>query len=476
MYSKALYILSLTAYVARAAPVADTTFSAQTTASSLSTPSTSPSSVSQASSFSSALQVSSAPVASATYGAEAVFVYPSQASSSTSPLSSASASPSASEEDFAQNPLVMAYYPSWTRSQFPPESINFTNYDWMDFAFAIPTEDFDLTWDDPAVTPGLFSRFVDACHAGGARAKLSIGGWTGSKYFSRAVATNDSRQTFVHNIANLYENFDLDGIDIDWEYPAHQGYSGNEISPNDTANFLAFLRLLRDTLPDDAVITAATQPTPFVDENGRSMQNVSDFARVLDWILIMNYDVWSSSPTPGPNAPFYDACHNSTQPEASAVGAFNAWQSAGFPPEQMVLGLPSYGYLSSSNATRLRTRFFPRQDSNGTALVLDDGTAEGQIQFRSMVAQNALVPNTTTEQTTFVAGNGFTREWDDCSSTPFLHSLEFGQVVSYDDTESLTLKASFVKKVGMLGVNMWDVDGDTDQGDLVRAIRTAVGY
>lgn len=148
---------------------------------------------------------------------------------------------------------------------------------------------------------------------------------------------------------------------------------------------------------------------------------------------------------------------------------------AGFPPEQMVLGLPFYGYLSSSNATRLRARFFPRQDSNGTALVLDDGT-QGEIQFRDMVAQQALVPETTTEQTTFVAGNGFIREWDECSSTPFLRSPEFGQVVSYDDTESLSLKASFVKKVGMLGVNMWDVDGDTDQGDLVRAIRTAVGY
>lgn len=179
MLSKALYLLSLTAFVARAAPVADTTF--LPAASPLPNSTTPTSSVSQASSFSSAPQVSPTAVGTAAYGAEAVFVYPAQVSISAAPLSAASTSPSASEEDLAEKPLVMAYYPSWTRSQFPPESINFTNYDWIDFAFAIPTSDYDLTWDDPTVAPGLLSRLVDACHAGDAKAKLSIGGWTGSK-------------------------------------------------------------------------------------------------------------------------------------------------------------------------------------------------------------------------------------------------------------------------------------------------------
>lgn len=104
----------------------------------------------------------------------------------------------------------------------------------------------------------------------------------------------------------------------------------------------------------------------------------------------------------------------------------------------------------------------------------DEGKPEGQIQFRSLVAQNALVPSTTGQKTTFAAGNGFIRDWDECSSTPFLRSAEAGQVVSYDDTESLSLKASFVKKVGMLGVNMWEVDGDTDASDLAKAIRVAM--
>ncbi len=139
-----------------------------------------------------------------------------------------------------------------------------------------------------------------------------------------------------------------------------------------------------------------------------------------------------------------------------------------------MLGVPSYGYLSRSNASKLRSRFLPRHISNSNLLVSDEGKPEGQIQFRSLVAQNALVPSTTGQKTTFAAGNGFIRDWDECSSTPFLRSAEAGQVVSYDDTESLSLKASFVKKVGMLGVNMWEVDGDTDASDLAKAIRVAM--
>ncbi|KAF9019247.1 putative chitinase [Hymenopellis radicata] len=407
---------------------------------------------------------SSAPVVTAAYGDEAVFAYPSQASTS-----------SVSPEDPSSNkstPLVMAYYPDWIG--IPPEKINFALFDWIDYAFAIPNEDYQLTWDDPTSAPDLLERLVAVAHANGKKAKLSIGGWTGSQHFSDAVATDETRQTFVTNILEIYKQYNLDGIDIDWEYPGIHGQSGNRVSHTDAANFLLFLQLLRTDLPADAIITAATQPAPFADKDGQPMQNVSQYARVLDWIMIMNYDVWSSSSTPGPNAPFYDRCHNSSQPEANAVAAYNAWSTAGFPASQMVLGLPSYGYISKSNASKLRSRFLPRQVSGGTSLLSDEGQPEGQIQFRSLVAQSALVRNTTGEKTTFVAGNGFIRDWDECSSTPFLRSPEAGQVVSYDDTESLAMKASFAKAAGMLGVNVWDVHGDTDASDLVKAIRRAV--
>lgn len=70
---------------------------------------------------------------------------------------------------------------------------------------------------------------------------------------------------------------------------------------------------------------------------------------------------------------------------------------------------------------------------------------------------------------------GFTRHWDACSSTPFLKSESSSQIITYDDPESLQLKAEWVKQSGILGVNMFDVHGDTDEWDLVDGLRKGLG-
>ena len=99
-------------------------------------------------------------------------------------------------------------------------------------------------------------------------------------------------QIFVSNLVDAYNQYDLDGIDIDWEYPGQPGDDGNIVAPNDTANFLSFLQLLRQSLPVTAKITAAAMTVPWADSNGEPMKDMSAFGQVLDWILLMNYDTW----------------------------------------------------------------------------------------------------------------------------------------------------------------------------------------
>ena len=77
--------------------------------------------------------------------------------------------------------LVMGYYPDWASHSLPPEKIDFSRFDWIDFAFALPDQSFALTWDDPANAPPLLDRLISSAHAAGKHVKLSIGGWTGSQ-------------------------------------------------------------------------------------------------------------------------------------------------------------------------------------------------------------------------------------------------------------------------------------------------------
>jgi chitinase len=97
--------------------------------------------------------------------------------------------------------------------------------------------------------------------------------------------------TLCRSIQQVYERFGLDGIDIDWEYPNGSG-AGNEYSSDDAENLLTFLEELRKTLPPSAKLSAATALWPFAGKDGQPLSDVSRFARVLDWIMLMNYDVW----------------------------------------------------------------------------------------------------------------------------------------------------------------------------------------
>ncbi|ORY33431.1 glycoside hydrolase superfamily [Naematelia encephala] len=387
---------------------------------------------------------------------------------------------------------MAGYYPDWSGDYLSPENVDWSKFDVMDFAFALPTSDGNLefTQDDSS---DLLKRLVSTGHAAGKRVKLSIGGWTGSAYFSTICGSKSLRKTFVSNILTAYNSYNLDGIDIDWEYPGTGGASGNAVSSSDSAHFLTFLKDLRAALPSGAIITTATQVWPFADSNGNPMADVSGFAAVIDWILIMNYDIWGSSSTPGPNAPLSDACGNSTQPLANAYAAVSSWTSAGMPANQITLGVPAYGYLQKSSADHLiqRRGLHPasrhstspssnktdtrRRRSDITLYNTDGGTTDGQVMFEDLIQQGVLVSDSSTGS--YIGAGGFVREWDSCSSTPWLKSKHSDQIVTYDDPQSMSLKGQFAAQAGLRGCNVFSVDGDYINGawPLTDAVRSGLG-
>ncbi len=49
----------------------------------------------------------------------------------------------------------------------------------------------------------------------GVKALVSIGGWTGSLYYSANVATAENRTAFVKTVVDLATTYNLDGIDFE---------------------------------------------------------------------------------------------------------------------------------------------------------------------------------------------------------------------------------------------------------------------
>jgi chitinase len=209
--------------------------------------------------------------------------------------------------------VAAAWYAGWHSSDFTLQDLSWCKYSMVFWAFAVTTPDVNVL-NVTAPDAELLPQFVQTAHENNVTAIMTIGGWAGSQYFSSAMATDANRTAFAQTVMNLVSTYKLDGVEIDWEFPAEQEIleevGCNVVSVNDSVNLLAFLQTLRSQDgAEDLIITAAVTVTPFIGSDGNPMTDVSEFAKVLDYIEILNFDIWGPwSNTVGPNAPLYDTC------------------------------------------------------------------------------------------------------------------------------------------------------------------------
>ncbi|THH28447.1 hypothetical protein EUX98_g5733 [Antrodiella citrinella] len=396
-----------------------------------------------------------------------------------------------------QSFVATTWYAGWHASILAPEDLAWDKYISATYAFATTTEDPTTVGNLDADNDALLRRFVTAAHQNNASALLTIGGWTGSEFFSINVGSDANRTAFVQTMVNLVNEYSLDGLDFDWEYPGKVGDDCNIVNPNDSANFLTFLQELRAT-PEMAnrTMSAAAAVVPFAGTDGNPMNDVSEFAKTLDYVAIMNYDVWGTwSTSVGPNAPLNDSCAGTPQVVGSAVSALNAWTSANFPANQLVLGVASYGHsFNVTNAAAFATT--TPAVANGTKAIaaypafqgpqpkgdsLDTFSPAGVDSCGNPTAAGysgvfnffGLIDSGFLDAT----GNpteGMGYRFDECSQTPYVYNPSTQEMVSYDNAQSFAAKGKFISDNSLLGFAMWETAGDSNN-ILLDSISQAMG-
>jgi len=66
----------------------------------------------------------------------------------------------------------------------------------------------------------------------------------------------------------------------------------------------------------------------------------------------------------------------------------------------------------------------------------------------------------------FIDRNGYVRYWDSTAQVPYLWNAQTHVFMSYDDTQSLKLKADFVRARGLGGMMYWEQSQDP-RGELL---------
>ncbi len=270
---------------------------------------------------------------------------------------------------------------------------------------------------------------------------LSLGGWGGCKSCSDVFSSAEGRKEFVRSVLALSRTYHTDGIDLDWEYPAIEGYPGHTFRPEDKGNFTALVHELRKTLGKNYEISfAAGGFQKFMDESVDWLAVMKD----ADRVNIMSYDLINGySTTTG----HHTALYSNPQQKESTHNAVQYLIKLGVPANKIVIGAAFYARVWEN---------VPSQN-NG---LYQPGTFKTSVDFKNF--RNALA--------------GMKHYWDETSQAPYGYDATRKWFATYDDKKSIMVKTKYAIDQKLNGIMFWELAHDTFEDGLVDTIyKTKMG-
>jgi chitinase len=263
---------------------------------------------------------------------------------------------------------------------------------------------------------------------------ISIGGWTWSGKFSDAVLTDTARQRFVTSAVDIIHRFNLDGIDIDWEYPSILGLEGNVYRPEDKQNYVLLFKELRRQTDSLAGVThkkyllstAAGAFKSFVDHN-----DMGAAAQYLDFVNLMTYDFGGDHVASHHTALYASGAYTAHNNSDEAVKLFEA---AGVPAAKLVIGIAFYGHSSI--------------------------LVPGSKGLGDSVSKAAHAGGYTVIKDSILKIPGFQIRRDRHAKADYAYNPVTRQFITYDDEWSVKKKCKYVKQQQLAGAMFWEYIDD----------------
>jgi chitinase len=356
--------------------------------------------------------------------------------------------------------VIGAYYPGYAASRYPVDKIPADKLTHLFYAFARIDDGECVVEADAAAHFAELAR-LKRLHAG-LHTLLSIGGWE-AEGFSDAALTAASRKRFVASCLALA--FDrhpgaFDGIDIDWEFPVYGGPPNLKTRPQDRRNMSALAREFRRRLDalakrsGHAYLLTAALPAGRLQSSGAydpaASFDLAQLARSLDFINLMTYDMGNPySQVAAFNAPLRldpaDPLADGLKRWHSVEGGVDYYLRQGVPADKLVLGVPFFG------------RGYRVADDANDGLYLHYTALFDPGDWRSIKSR-------------LLGDPAWQEHWHAIAQAPWLFNRAQRIFVSYEDPESVCLRAQFARQRGLRGVFAWEITGDDEQQSLLQAM------
>ncbi|KAK0747798.1 glycoside hydrolase [Apiosordaria backusii] len=253
---------------------------------------------------------------------------------------------------------------------------------------------------------------------------LSIGGGASAETFPIVASNTILRDNFARSARGLVEASGLDGVDIVWEYPC---------TPQQGNDFLALMAAIRLHLPEDHYLLTAALPAARSILQNIDHRNASEY---LDAINLIAYDFFGTwTPKSGHHAQLYSM---SKDEECGASGV-QFLMASGVPANKILLGIPLFGrsFLNVTGPGH-KNRGAGGEDGSFDYNQLPRKGTKEQVDKRAVAAQ-------------CVGGDG--------------------GFVTYDNPDTVKIKATFCKQKGLGGLFYWSAPSDSK--DSKRSLITA---
>ena len=292
-----------------------------------------------------------------------------------------------------------------------PQNVDAFLLDFVIYAFALINPDGTLTAYSTLYLRQLANLRLENPYL---KVILGIGGW-GADGFSDAALTPTSRYAFAREVKRWIDEYQLDGVDIDWEYPGSSA-SGITSRPQDTENFTLLLTALRDVLGADAWISVAgTGETSYINN-----VEIANIAPIINYFNLMAYDF-----TAGETGDTAGRHQSNLYPSELGLGnnsvntqVQNLIQ-AGMPSNQILMGIPFYGRYGAT-----QTKAYDELRRN------------------------------------YLNQNGYRVLWDNVAKAPYIVDPNGNFAYSYDNLLSIYFKGLYIEENCLGGMFAWQAGMD----------------
>jgi len=257
------------------------------------------------------------------------------------------------------------------------------------------------------------------------------------------VNNQDHTKNAIENILIVYNEFNFDGINIDFEYV---GEPDNQTISNFT-EFIIKLKNRCQTISNSCFIDVDV----FGDSASKKrLWNLEELHPHLENIIIMAYDYYrKSSSQAGPIAPLIGSCKQISQDnclEQDILGHMNLFTKK-VPPEKLVLGIPFYGYEWQTASENFLANTYPKTGSLAT-----------YQRIQNLISNQEI--------------SSLSAKWSNISLSPYLVYYDKDKIkqIHFESEQSLKLKTDIIMSTNIKGVAIWALGYEVPYTDLWKPI------